>query len=217
MSDAIAGFQDVADTASDLNAQAFLINQIIGKLATTALVKVLSVRNAGGVEAVGFVDVQPMVHQVDGAGNPTPHGRITNIPYFRLQGGTDAIILDPKAGDIGICVFCSRDISQIKRSKAPGAPASRRRYGWGDGLYVGGVLNGVPEQYVRFSSTGIEVKTTNNLVINAQNVTLDTSGNLGVKGEVTAKVGAGQVTLTNHRQTGVQVGAGVSGPPQAGT
>jgi len=213
----VVGFQEVTDTASDLNAQSFLVNQIIGRLATTALVKVLSVTNSGGVEAVGFVDVQPMVHQVDGTGNPTPHGRITNIPYFRLQGGSDAIILDPKVGDIGICVFCSRDISQIKRSKAPGAPASRRRYGWGDGLYVGGVLNGVPEQYVRFSSAGIEVKTTSNLVINAQNATLDAAGNLGVKGEVTAKVGAGQVTLTQHRQTGVQTGAGTSGPPQAGT
>lgn len=216
MSD-VVGFQEVADTGSDLNAMSFLVNQIIGRLATTTLVKVLSVTNAGAVSPVGFVDVQPMVHQVDGAGNPTEHGRITNIPYFRLQGGADAVILDPKVGDVGICVFCSRDISQVKRTKAPAAPGSRRRYGWGDGLYIGGVLNGTPQQYVRFSETGIDIKTLSNLTFTAANATLDSTGNLGVKGEVTAKVGASQVTLTGHRNTGVQTGLGISGIPTPGS
>jgi len=216
MSGGVTGYQDVSDTASDLNAQAFLVDQIISRLATTTLVKVLAVSNSGGVEAVGTVDVQPMVHQVDGAGNPTPHGTITNVPYFRLQGGADAVILDPKVGDIGLCVFCSRDISQVKKTKAPAAPASRRRYRWSDGLYVGGVLNGVPERYVRYSDDGIEIKT-DKLVINADNVTLDADGNLGVKGEVTARVGASSVTLSGHRQTGVASGVATSGPPQAGT
>lgn len=206
----VTGFQEVTDTGSDLNAMSFLINQIIGRLATTALVKVLSVTNAGDVSAVGFVDVQPMVHQVDGVGNPTPHGRITNIPYFRLQGGADAVILDPKIGDVGLCVFCSRDISQVKRTKAPAAPGSRRRYWWSDGLYIGGVLNGVPAQYVRFSETGISIRTLNNLTVDAANATLDSSGNLGVKGEVTAKVGGSSVTLSLHRH-------GVGTPTASGT
>jgi hypothetical protein len=199
VSGGVTAFQEVTDTGSDLNAQSFLINALIGRLATTALVKVLAVSNSGGVEAVGTVDVQPMVHQVDGAGNPTPHGKISNIPYFRLQGGADAIILDPKEGDIGLCVFCSRDISQVKRTKTPAAPATRRRYGWSDGLYIGGVLNGVPEQYIRFSSDGVEIKTTNNLVIDAQNATLDASGNFHAKGEVVANFGGASVTLSLHR------------------
>lgn len=213
----IAGFQDISDTGGELNAQAFIVNQLISKLATTALVKVLAVTNSGGVSAVGFVDVQPMVHQVDGEGNPTPHGRISHIPYFRLQGGSDAVIIDPKVGDVGFCVFCSRDISAVKRQKAPAAPGSRRRYGWADGLYVGGVLNGVPTQYLRYSETGVDLVTPHNLTITANNVTLDTSGNLAVKGEVTAKVGANQVTLTQHRNTGVQTGSSLSGIPTPGS
>jgi hypothetical protein len=199
MSDGVVGFQQVADTANDQNAMTFLINSLINKLATTALVKVLAVSNSGGVEPVGTVDVQPMVHQVDGAGNPTPHGTINNIPYFRLQGGANAVILDPQVGDIGVCVFCSRDISQVKRTKAPAAPATRRRYGWSDGLYIGGYLNGTPTQYTRFSDEGIEIKTPHNLIIDAPNATLDASGNLHVKGEVVANFGGASVTLTQHR------------------
>jgi hypothetical protein len=210
------GFQSFNDTGSDLNAQAFVINQIIGRLATTALVKVLAVTNSGAASAVGFVDVQPMVHQVDGLGNPTPHGEISHLPYFRMQGGADAVILDPKVGDIGFCVFCSRDISAVKRQKAPAAPASRRRNSWSDGIYVGGVLNGVPQQYVRFSSTGVDIVTPHNLTITAQNASLDASGNLHVVGEVIAHFGGASVTLTQHKH-GVGTAAAGTVVPTPGT
>lgn len=216
MSDGIVTFQDVSDTSSDLNAQSFLINQIIGKLATTALVKVLAVTNSGGAAAVGYVDVQPMVHQVDGAGNPTPHGQINHMPYFRLQGGTDAVILDPKVGDIGFCVFCSRDISAVKRQKAPAAPSSRRRNDWADGLYVGGVLNGVPTQYIKFSSTGVNITTTQNLTIFAANATLDANGNLSVKGELTWNVGTTPGHASTHKH-GVGTAAAGTVIPTPGT
>lgn len=208
----IVGFQEVSDTGSDLNAQAFIVDQLIGKLATTALVKVLAVTNSGGVTAVGFVDVQPMVHQVDGEGNPTPHGRISQIPYFRLQGGTDAVIIDPKVGDIGFCVFCSRDISAVKRQKAPAAPGSRRRYGWADGLYVGGVLNGVPDQYIRFSTTGVDVVTQHHLTITADNATLDANGNLAVKGELTWNTGTSATHASTHQHGTGTAAAGTTAP-----
>jgi Phage protein Gp138 N-terminal domain len=212
------GWMDPEDTASDLAAHSFLINQIIGRLATSTLVKVLAVTNSGGVSAVGFVDVQPLVNQTDGAGQPTPHGQINNLPYFRLQGGTNAIIIDPQVGDIGLAVFCSRDISSVKATKAQANPASFRRHDWADGIYVGGVLNGVPQNYVAFSSTGIAIVTSNALTIQATNCTLDSSGNLGVKGEVTRGVGgADSVTLGHHDHTGVTAGTGQSGPPVAGT
>jgi hypothetical protein len=151
------GFQEPLDTGSDFSAQSFLVDQIIGKLATTALVKVAKVYSVGEVQPVGKLDVIPMVHQIDGDGSPTEHQTIYGLPYFRLQGGTDAVILDPKVGDIGIAVFCSRDISIVARSKKPSAPASRRRFDWADGLYIGGVLNGVPQQYVRFAADGVHV------------------------------------------------------------
>lgn len=204
------GYLDPSDLGADLNAHTFVINQIIGRLATSALVKVLAVTNSGGVSAVGYVDVQPLVNQIDGAGLPTPHGQINNLPYSRLQGGTNAIILDPQVGDIGLAVFCSRDISSVKATKAQANPASFRRHDWADGIYIGGVLNGVPQNYVAFSSTGIAIVTSNALTIQATNCTLDSSGNLGVKGEVTRGVGGADVVTLGSHQHG-------TGSPAAGT
>ena len=82
------------------------------------LVQVVAVTNDGGVEPVGFVDVHPMVAQVDGKGQPTPHGVIYGLPYIRVQGGSNAVILDPQVGDIGLAVFCAQDISKVKATKA---------------------------------------------------------------------------------------------------
>ena len=94
----------------------FLISQALNRVSTATLVKVVSVTNAGGLSPVGFVDVQPLVNQLDGAGNAVPHGVLHRLPYFRLQGGADAVILDPKVGDIGMAAFANRDISLVKTS-----------------------------------------------------------------------------------------------------
>jgi hypothetical protein len=61
------------------------------------------------------------------------HGVIYSIPYFRLQGGVNAIIIDPEPGDIGMCGFCSRDISVVKNTKKIANPGSYRKYAWADG------------------------------------------------------------------------------------
>jgi hypothetical protein len=152
------GYANESSDASDLNRMSFVIERILARVSTATLVIVKSVTNEGGVSAVGYVDVQPLVSQLSGDGQATPHGTIYEIPYMRLQGGTNAIILDPQVGDIGICVFANRDISSVKATKAVANPGSRRRFDMADGLYLGGVLNGVPEQFIRFSSEGIEVK-----------------------------------------------------------
>jgi hypothetical protein len=55
----------------------------------------------------------------------------------------------------------------------------------------------------------------NNLTITAGNITLDSSGNLVVKGNVTW--GATPTTAETHHHSGVSVGIAQSGPPVAGT
>lgn len=124
---------------------------------TATLVRVEACTNDGELSPVGFVDVTPLVNQVDGAGNPTPHVTIFGLPYSRFQGGTSAIILDPQAGDIGVAVFASRDISKVKSTKAQANPGSLRTYDFADGIYLGGLLNGTPTQYIRFTDSGIEI------------------------------------------------------------
>lgn len=146
--------QEPSDTASDYNTDVFVINQLLGKIRTCTLVKVLSVTNFGGVSPVGFVDVQSMVNYVDGIGNASPHGTIFNLCYFRLQGGANAIIVDPQIGDTGIAVISDRDISSVKSTKTISNPGSLRQFDLADGIYIGGVLNIVPLQYIQFDALG---------------------------------------------------------------
>ena len=88
----------------DWNRQRFLIQQQMLNLNTSMPVQVISVQ-ATGVAPVGFVNIQVMASQVTGDYRTVDHGVIPNVPYFRLQGGTDAVIIDPKVGDIGIACF----------------------------------------------------------------------------------------------------------------
>lgn len=205
----------------EFNRMSFMVQQELGKLQTATLVRVESCTNSGGVSPVGFVDVTPMVNQVDGNGDPTPHVTIFGIPYFRVQGGANAVIIDPQPGDIGICVFASRDISKVKTTKAQANPDSFRQFSFSDGLYIGGVLNGTPTQYVQFSSSGIKIKSLFQVEIDAPTIVLNGavtqiggaastfSGSVAAVGQVSS----GSVNLTTHVHSGVTSGASNTGGP----
>ncbi len=215
-----------------------LFNMLLGKNQTITLVKVVAV-NAAGVAPVGTLSVQPMVHQLDGAGNIYPLGVIHNVPYFRLQGGGNAVICDPAIGDIGLCGFASRDISSVKRNKAASAPASRRQYDWSDGLYVGGVLNGTPSQYVHFTGDGIVIHSPTKITLDAPDIeingqtvktiatsattetqtfsvsstsTAEFTGGGGINSDGDVK--ANDISLKTHTHSGVTSGGSNTGGPQ---
>lgn len=187
MSSGYKGLQDVSSAASEFNAMSFLVTQILNRANTSTLVRVKAVTNSGGVSPVGYVDIEPLVMQVDGDGNTVPHGTIYNIPYFRLQGGTDAVILDPKVGDIGIAVFADHDISAVKSGKKKAAPGSGRRFDMADGMYLGGVLNGAPQQYVQFAAGGISLVSPTKITCQAPTVDIEAT---------TATVNAATATIT---------------------
>jgi hypothetical protein len=218
--------------ASDSNSIDFMIAQYMNKVWTSTLVVVKSVTNAGALSPVGYVSVQPLVGMIDIEGKVYDHGEISNAPYFRLQGGTDAIILDPKVGDIGIALFASRDITAVKKAKKPSPPGSDRKHHISDALYIGGVLNGSPTQYVRFSADGIEIVSPTKFTAKAPSIILDgevtqqggnasfganvsIAGDLGVTGDtnVTGEItGKGKV-LSTHVHSGVQHGTDETGAP----
>jgi len=167
---------------STFNQIEFVARQVLNRAATTTLVKVVKVTNAGELSPVGYVDVQPMDNQIDGRGRATPHGVIHNIPYLRVQGGANAVIIDPQPGDIGMASFASHDISTVKRTRQVSNPGSRRRFDWSDGLYHGGMLNGAPSQVVRFAADGVHIETPNKVAINAGgDVTIFTNGDFTVQ------------------------------------
>lgn len=162
-----------SSTWGEFNNMAFMVQQALGKMQTATLVRIESCTNAGGLSPVGYVDVTPLVNQLDGQGNPTPHVTIYNVPYFRLQGGANGIIIDPQKGDIGVAVFASRDISQVKTTKKQGNPGSHRQYSFADGMYLGGMLNGTPTQYIQFSTAGIRIHSPTRVKIDAPDVLIE--------------------------------------------
>lgn len=162
-----------SSTWGEFNNMTFMVQQALSKMQTATLVRIESCTNVGTLSPVGLVDVTPLVNQLDGQGNPTPHVTIYNIPYFRIQGGTNGIIMDPQIGDIGVCVFASRDISKIKSTKQQGNPGSLRQYSFSDGMYFGGMLNGTPIQYVQFSVAGIKIHSPISVVLDAPDIQLN--------------------------------------------
>lgn len=207
------------NVADDYHSLVFVIGQLISGLWTAALVKVVACTNTGGVARVGFVDVVPLIGQVSGDNEVVPHGTIYRLPYFRVQGGANAVILDPQAGDIGLAVFASRDISAVKNDPETALevqatpPGSARQYDASDGLYFGGFLNAVPTQYVRVSAAGVHVVSPTQVTIQAPTITLD--GDVHITGETTGD-GAGEFEGTDvhtHVHSGVTAGGGNSGPP----
>ena len=191
----------------------FAIVQALAKMQTATLVQVVSCTNSGGVSPVGYVDVVPLVNQTDTDGNAIPHTTLHNLPYTRIQGGTNAVIIDPVAGDIGIAVFASRDISKVKTTRKAGNPGSLRSHNFADGMYIGGVLNGAPSQYVQFTASGITVHSPNTVTIDAPSCnftgTVHATGNITSDSDVLAQ----SVSLHNHTHGGVMPGGGNTGAP----
>ena len=171
----------------EFNQLSFVVQQIMNKANHATLVQVVGVA-AGNIGPVGTVNVTPLVNMVDGQGNAIPHGIIYTLPYLRLQGGQNAIIIDPQVNDIGLCVFADQDISTVKATLAAAIPATHRRNDWADGLYIGGMLNGTPNQYIEFSPTGINVVTPGDL-------TMTVSGNLNANVTGTATIAAPTVDI----------------------
>ena len=136
-----------------------IVARLIGRSYTVSIVKVDTVQ-PGQTGPVGFLSAVDMIQQVDGNNEGIPNVPMLKLPYFRLQGGANAVIIDPKPGDIGLAAFARRDITEIKRTKTEGPPPSARAYDVSDGIYIGGILNGAPSQWIHFLDSGIDVVAT---------------------------------------------------------
>ncbi len=211
------GQQGTFDDSSTYNAHDFHIRQVIGEVRNAIPVKIIAV-HGGGVGAAPTVDVQPLVNQIDGQGNQTPHGIIYDLPCTRNQGGGNAIINDPSVGDVGHIIVSDRDISALKSNAGEQSnPGSFRTHDLADGVYHGAMLNPAnPDQYVQFTETGMKLADKNGNVIEMKAGSIAITGNLTVTGSITAGFGGGDaVTLQNH--THPTTPPGPEAPPNPGT
>ena len=160
-----------------------MIQQMLSKVQTATIVQVTACSNDGGVSPVGTVDVQILVNQMGSLAGQmvgVPHVTMLGLPYLRIQGGENAIIIDPQVGDIGIAVFASRDITNVKSTKAQANPGSFRMHDFADGMYLGGLLNGTPTQFIQFSSSGITLQSLTAVLVQAPSVTAYSTGTINL-------------------------------------
>lgn len=225
-----------SDAASEVGRMNYVLQAALSGLRVAMPVKVVKVTNSGGISAIGQVDVQPLVSAVDGSGKAWPHGIIHNVPYMRIQGGSNGIILDPVVGDIGIASVCDRDISTVKNAKKVSAPGSNRKNDMSDMVYLMTIIGAAPTQYVQFGSGGITIHSPTKVIVTAPNVEITAgteckitaptitlngalnqtsggaatfSGSMTVTGDVTA---AG-TSVHTHKHGGVTTGGGQTGTP----
>ena len=209
--------QELASGNTSKNQLDFAVKRALAKLNVATLVQVVAV-HGGGASAVGTVDVLPLLGQVDGSGAVWPATTIFGVPYLRVQGGANALIIDPVVNDIGFALFADRDISSIKSTGAAGAPASARRFNFADALYFGGWnLGTAPTNYVQVTPAAISIvlggvsavltssafTVNTNLVVNGNSTVTGNSqvdenlvvvGGTDLEGAVTGG-GSGQITV----------------------
>lgn len=224
--DVSVGNQTPAGLATEYAVLAFVVQQKLAEVQTLTLVRIIECTNDGGIVPVGTVTVQPLVNLMTGDRTAIKHKPLYNLPYLRVQGGTNAVIIDPKPGDIGLAGFCSRDISAVKVAKDVANPGSLRAFSMSDGIYIGGCLNGTPEQYIVFADDGISIVSPTEITLQAPMVrilgelqqsngdasfaqSVDVAADVTAQGEVTA----GNIPLTSHKHGGITPGGGTSGTP----
>lgn len=212
-----ATWQQIQDIHTEYGSMRFVILSMLLRMQTFTVVRVEAVSNNGEVAAAGTVNVRPLVQTAQADGTSIPHEIIYGVPYMRVQGGTNAIILDPQVGDVGVVAFCSRDISGVKakpNSAHGGPPSSARAYDWADAIYLGVVMWGIPENYVRFPADGsIELVSPVKVRIAAPAIELDgpvtATSTIDAVGNVTGQ----GTSLHTHKHGGVTTGGGQTGMP----
>ena len=217
--------QAPTDTANEYTALRFLVWQMLLKAQTMTLVEVQAV-HGGGVGATPTVDVLPLADQVDGAGNAIPQVTLYGRPCMRWAAGSNAIILDPQQGDIGVMGFASRDISSVLSSRQHGPPPTTRAFDYADGIYLGGIPKDPPSNYVQIDTDGtVNIVSTQaiNLTVGSTTFQMDSSGftldgavdangaEISAAGEVTDA--AGKVLGTHEHVAGTY---NISGTPVTG-
>lgn len=204
-----------SDFANIYSALDFMISQRLAQISTGTYCKV--VRGAydadgndiepGTPGPIGFVDVQPLVNQLDPSDQSTPHGTVYGVSYYRNQTANGAFINDPAVNDIGKLVASDRDLSVVKATGAQGNPGSRRKFAKEDGTFFPCVIAGTPTQWIAFCKNNINIVSSSTLDITTPAGTAAITPNVQTTGNVRVGTGAsGTFTAASGQIVTVQDG-----------
>lgn len=182
-------------SASEYNAISFIVEQMINSKVNTAIpVRVDSCTKPGSGGAAGYVSATPLVMQRGADGRSLPMVSIPKLPFFRLQCGTAAVVMDPQPGDIGLAVFAQQDSSNVgEGTKEPVQAGSFRSFDMSDGFYIGGFFGTKPDTFAEFDPIHgeITVRTPKSSAV------FDRSGNITADADKNVTITAAEnVTVT---------------------
>lgn len=136
------GHQVPTSSGSDHNTERLHIESAMDERRTMVPVRIVKVY-PGKDGAAPTADVQPLIDQVDGLGNRTPHAVVYGVAVGRNHSGSGAFTSDPVAGDTYKMHVADRDISSFKATGQQAGPGSKRRSSLSDGV-LGQAINAKP-------------------------------------------------------------------------
>lgn len=136
-------------------------------------IEIVMVMEARGEDENLVVDVLPLLSRTDRTGAPIKNSIIYDIPVFRLQSGNSAVVIDPTPGDIGQILVNDRDTTPIRANRKESPPGSSRTHSKSDATYLGGILNTKPTEFVKFTGSGINIKSPGTVTINGLKILSD--------------------------------------------
>ena len=198
--------------ASEYNALSFMMEQMIKGLVNTAIpVRVDSCTKPGVGGAAGYVSATPLVQQRGADGKSLMPVSLPQLPFFRLQCGTAAVVLDPQPGDVGLAVFSQQDASNIEAGKTePVQAGSFRCFDMSDGFYIGGFYGQTPTTYVHLDPEKgeVTVKAPTKITIDAPQIELKGAVTMGGAGSSDTITLDGSIVTNGNISTSGEVHAG---------
>jgi len=204
MAETVKGQKKPNTAGSSYNSLQFMVQQAIRNQVHTAIP--VQVQAVDGL----FVDVLPLVSNVDGFGETVEPTTIYHLPVFRYHAGVGAVILDPVVGDKGLAIFCQSDSSTVNEgTNTPQQPGSFRRFSMSDGFYIGGFHNAAPTVYIEIQQDGHIILTAPaGLTVTSPSATF--SGTMDISGDCTI----GGISFLSHVHGGVESGGSTTSTPE---
>ena len=198
--------------ASEYNAISFLVEQMIKGMVNTAIpVRVDSCTKPGVGGAAGYVSATPLVQQRGADGKSLQPVSLPQLPYYRVQAGTAAVVLDPQPGDIGLAVFSQQDASNVKAGTSePVQAGSFRAFDMSDGFFVATHYGQTPTTFVHLDPEKGEVtiKAPTKITIDAPQIELKGAVTMGGAGSSDTITLDGSIVTNGNISTSGEVRAG---------
>lgn len=188
------GVLESSNQMSEASKQQFIVEQMTKGMMTAMPVIVQAVNSPDNE----LIDVTPAISQENANGDSVDHNVIYNVPVCRLQRGNSAVIMRPKVGDRGLVVFATQDISIFKKVKDFCKSGTFARHDWANAIYVMGLCNTAPTQYIEFNDDNITIVTPK-LIVNGD---IETTGAIKNNTKMIGSV---------HTHSGVTTGGGTTG------